>query len=422
VSQKSSPGKFGAFLSKLGPGLITGAADDDPSGIGTYSIAGAQLGFTPLWIAWFSFPLMAAIQLMCARLGMVSGRGLGALIRKEYGNWILWPSCALLAAANIVNIGADLGAMAAAGAMISGISRHYFLPAFTVAIIAGMTWVSYRRIALVFKWMTLVLFAYIVAAILAKPDWGSVLHATVAPRFRWSGAYLSTFVAILGTTISPYLFFWQATQEVEEDREKGRVTLQQRQGATEQEKHDATVDVLTGMLFSNLIMYFIILTTGATLHVHGQTHITTTEQAAAALRPLAGEYAYILFTLGIVGTGMLSVPVLAGSTAFAISEGARWKNSLKYRPRQAPQFYLILSATLLAGMALNYLGFGVVAMLFWSAVVNGVLAPPLLVLVVLLASNKRVMGRHANSPVLRILGWSTVVVMTAAAVAMFVAS
>jgi NRAMP (natural resistance-associated macrophage protein)-like metal ion transporter len=416
---ESSPGGVQGFLAKLGPGLVTGAADDDPSGIGTYSIAGAQLGYSPLWIAWFSFPLMAAIQLMCARLGMVSGRGLGTLLRQYYGRWILWPSCVLLVIANVVNIGADLGAMAAASTMVTGVNPYYFLPLYTALMAVGMTWSSYRQIARVFKWMALVLFAYMIAAFLARPDWSVVLRATLVPRLQWSRSYLSTLVAILGTTISPYLFFWQATQEVEEDREKGRTTVKQRKGATDQEKRDSTLDVLTGMLFSNVIMFFIILTTGATLHAHGQTNITTTQQAAEALRPLAGKATYLLFTLGIIGTGMLSVPVLAGSTAFAIAEGAGWRNSLKLRPRQAPAFYGVLAVALLVGMIVNYAGFGVVAMLFWSAVLNGVLAPPLLVLVVLLSSNSSVMGRHANRPLLRFLGWLTVAVMTAAAVAMF---
>lgn len=417
---KPAPGALRTFLAKLGPGLVTGAADDDPSGIGTYSIAGARYGYAPLWIAWFTFPLMAATQLMCARLGMVSGRGLGALLRRQYGNWILWPACFLLAVANIVNIAADLGAMAATTSMLTTIPHGFLVVFYAVLLVAAMVWSSYRRIAATLKYMTAVLFAYVIAGWLAHPDWGQVLRATIVPHIEWSTSYLSTFVAILGTTISPYLFFWQATQEVEEDRDHGRVTLAQRQGATEQEKSDSTVDVMTGMLFSNIIMYFIVLTAAATLHAHGQTHISTTQQAAEALRPFAGRATYLLFTLGIVGTGMLSVPVLAGSTAYAICEGAKWRNSLKYPPRSAPRFYGVLAIVLLLGMALNYVGFGVVDMLFWSAVINGVLAPPLIVLVVHLSSKREVMGRHVCSPLLRGLGWITAAVMTFAAVAMFV--
>jgi NRAMP (natural resistance-associated macrophage protein)-like metal ion transporter len=415
----TSPGFLRRFLSTLGPGLITGASDDDPSGIGTYSIAGAQFGYLALWTAWLSFPLMAAVQLMCARLGMVSGRGLGALLRVQYGRWILWPACLLLAVANITNIAADLGGMAAATSLVTGTRAAWFTPLYALLIGGALAWSSYRRISLVFKWMTLVLFAYIVAAFLAHPDWHTVLARTFVPKIPNSANYRATLVAILGTTISPFLFFWQATQEVEEDRERGRTTLRMRKGATAAEERASRIDVISGMLFSNLIMYFIILTTAATLHVHGRTGIETVEQAAEALRPLAGNAAYLLFTLGLVGTGMLSVPVLAGSTAFAIAEGAGWRNSLEYRPRKAPEFYCILFAALALGAGLNYAGFGVVAMLFWSAVINGILAPPLIVLVVLLSSNRRIMGKYTASPLLQCLGWLTALAMIAAGVAMF---
>jgi len=412
-------GRVRAFFSKLGPGLITGASDDDPSGIATYSIAGAQFGYAPLWISWFSFPLMTAVQLMCARLGMVSGRGLASLLRNRYPRWVLWSSCALLVIANVVNIGADLGGMADATALVTGIKPYYFTPLYAGAMLWLLGWSSYRRIATTFKWMTLVLFAYVIAAFLAHPNWAGVFQATLLPRVQSSRAYLAMLVAILGTTISPYLFFWQATQEVEEDRDKGKTTLAQRQGATDEEVHDSRTDVITGMLFSNLIMYFIILTTAATLHGHGETRIATTRQAAEALRPLAGDATYFLFTLGIVGTGMLSVPVLAGSTAFGVAEGAGWRNSLKYKPHLAPRFYAVLTAALFVGMLLNYAGFPVVSMLFWSAVVNGVLAPPLVVLVVLLSADRRIMGDRVVSPLLRGLGWLTAAVMTLAAIGMF---
>jgi NRAMP (natural resistance-associated macrophage protein)-like metal ion transporter len=405
---------------KLGPGLVTAASDDDPSGIGTYSIAGAQFGYSPLWTVWFLFPLLVAVQLMCARLGMVSGRGLAGLLRTRYGRWALWPACFLLVAANLVNIGADLGAMAAAAGMVTRLRAYLFTPLFAVGILALLAWWPYRRIAHVLKWMTLVLFAYVIAGFRAHPDWHTVLLATFVPHAEWSPSYLNMFVALAGTTISPYLFFWQATQEVEEDREKGKATVAQRKGATDAETQDSKVDVMTGIVFSQLIVYFIILTAAATLNAHGQTQIATTQQAAEALRPFAGNATYLLFTLGIVGTGMLSVPVLAGSTAFAIAEGAGWSNSLRYRPRQARAFYGVLAASLLLGMAMNYLGLQVVSMLFWSAVVNGLLAPPLLVLVVLLSSDPRVMGAHVSSPTLRVFGWLAVFVMGAAAVGMLV--
>jgi NRAMP (natural resistance-associated macrophage protein)-like metal ion transporter len=416
---KASPGQIRRFFAALGPGLVTGASDDDPSGIGTYSIAGAQFGYLALWTAWLSFPLMAGVQLMCARLGLVSGRGLGALIRIHYGRRVLWAACFLLVIANVTNLGADLGGMASASAMVTGIKAIWFTPLYALLMAAGVSWSSYRRIAGVFKWLTLVLFAYLMAAFLAHPDWHAVAIHTLIPKITNSAAYRATLVAILGTTISPFLFFWQATQEVEEDRDRGRTTVAMRQGATPAEEKASRVDVITGMLFSNVIMYFIILTTAGTLHAHGRTDISTVEQAAQALRPLAGNAAYLLFTLGLVGTGMLSVPVLAGSTAFAVAEGAGWRNSLEYRPRQAPEFYGVLFAALALGAGLNYLGFGVVAMLFWSAVINGILAPPLIVLVVLLSGNRKIMGEYAASPYLRALGWLTAGVMLVAAIAMF---
>ena len=417
---QTSPGKVRRFFAALGPGLITGASDDDPSGIGTYSIAGAQFGYSTLWTAWFLFPLMAAVQLMCARLGMVSGRGLGGLLRIHYGRWVLWPACLLLTIANTINIAADLGGMAAATSMMTGLSAAWFTPVYAIAIVVLMVWSSYRCIASIFKGLTLVLFAYVVAAVLAHPDWHSVLVRTFVPELSNSRTYMATLLAVLGTTISPFLFFWQATQEVEEEREKGRTTVAMRQGATKAEERASRIDVITGMLFSNVIMYFIVLTTAATLHAHGKTSIQTVEQAAEALRPLAGNATYLLFTVGLIGTGMLSVPVLGASTAFAIAEGAGWRNSLEYRPRRAPEFYGVLIVAVLLAAALNYAGFGVVPMLFWSAVLNGVLAPPLIVMVVLLSSNRRIMGDHAASPLLRVLGWLTAAVMLAASVALFI--
>ena len=408
------------FFSELGPGLITGAADDDPSGISTYSVTGASFGYAPLWTALFSFPLMASVQLMCARLGMVTGRGLAGVIRRNYSRWVLWGACSLLIVANVVNIGADLGGMAEATKMMTGVNSLVWTPVYAILITSLLFWTSYRFIAKVFKWLTLVLFAYVIAAFLAKPNWSAVLRPTFVPHIEWSSAYLATFVGILGTTISPYLFFWQASQEVEEERKVGRDTVAKRKGATQQELRKSRIDVLTGMFFSNLVMYFIILTTAATLHAHGQTSIETAQQAAEALRPLAGNGAYFLFTLGLIGTGMLGVPVLAGAAAYAIAEARAWRGTLEDRPRLAKKFYAVVAAAMLLGVGLQYLGVNAVKMLFWSAVLNGVLAPPLIVLVVLLTSSKKVMGEHVNSPLLKWLGWATAAVMAVAAVAMFV--
>jgi NRAMP (natural resistance-associated macrophage protein)-like metal ion transporter len=401
--------------------LITGAADDDPSGIGTYSVAGAALGYSVLWTALFSFPLMAAVQLMCARLGMVTGRGLGGVIRKRYPRWVLLAACLLLLVANIFNIAADLGGMGDAMHMVTGVPSWWWTPFFALSITVLLIWTSYKFIARVFKWLTLVLFAYVIAAFLAHPDWSAVIHATFIPHVTWTRTYMAILVGILGTTISPYLFFWQAAQEIEEERKEGKVTVAQRRGATDAELSIATTDVDTGMFYSNLVMYFIILTTAATLHAHGKNDIETAQQAAEALRPLAGGGAYWLFTLGLVGTGMLAVPVLAGSCAYAIAEAATWSEaSLSDRPRQAPRFYGVIALAMLIGLGLNFAGLNAVRMLFWSAVLNGVLAPPLVVLIVLLTSDAKVMGDRINSRTANLLGWICAAAMSIAAIAMLV--
>ena len=421
LPQPKPSGVIQQFLNNLGPGLITGAADDDPSGISTYSVAGAAFGYAFLWSALLTFPLMAAIQLMCARLGMVSGRGLAAAIRSRYSRWVLWPACLLLIVANVFNIGADLGGMADAMEMVTGMRSYYWTPFFALLITGLLMWTSYNLIAHIFKWLTLVLFAYVVTAFLARPDWGSVFYGTFVPHIQWTRSYMAVMVGILGTTISPYLFFWQAAEEVEEDRKRGKVTVKQRRGATNMELSAATSDVLTGMFFSNLVMFFIILTTAATLHAHGVQNIETARQASEALRPLAGAGAYWLFTLGLVGTGMLGVPVLAGSCAYTIAEAASWRGaSLNNKPDRAPQFYLVIAGAIVVGLALNFAGFNAVKMLFWSAVLNGVLAPPLIVLVVLLTSDKKVMGTRTNSRGTKILGWICAALMSAAAVALAV--
>jgi len=414
-------GRVRRFFLDLGPGLISGAADDDPSGIATYSVAGASLGYGPLWTALFSFPLMAAVQLMCARLGMVTGRGLAAVVRRRYPRGVLWGACLLLTVANVFNIGADLGGMAETTQMITGVNSLWWTPIYAGLMVVLLFGSSYRRVAQIFKWLTLVLFAYIVTAFVARADWTAVWHSTLVPDLRWSRDYLSVFVAILGTSISPYLFFWQAAQEVEEERAAGRRTVAQRKGATDGELRWARNDVLTGMLFSNLVMYFIILTTAATLHAHGLTQISTARQAAEALRPLAGNGAYWLFTIGLIGTGMLSVPVLAASSAFAVAESMAWGASLDQKPRLAPRFYAVLATALAIGMALDYTGIDAVKMLFWSAVLNGVLAPPLIVLVVLLTTDRTVMGDRTNPPLLRWMGWLAAGIMALASVGMFVA-
>ncbi len=416
------PGFLRRTLVVLGPGVITGAADDDPSGISTYSVAGAAYGYATLWITLLTFPLMAAVQLMCARLGIVTGQGLAAAVRSNYPRWVLWGACSILVVANVINIGADLGGMAEATQLITGIRPFLWIPIYAVLILGLLIWTSYKLIARVFKWMTLVLFAYVLTSFFAHVDWKQALVVTLVPHLEWSRGFLAVLVGILGTTISPYLFFWQAAEEVEEDRAKGRTTVAQRKGATIKELKDARADTVAGMFFSNFIMYFIILTTAATLHAHGHTQIATAREAAEALRPLAGNGAYLLFTLGLIGTGMLGVPVLVGSSAYAVAEGANWRGSMADRPKRARAFYGVMAVAMGLGFALNYMGLNAVKMLFWSAVINGLLAPPLILLVILLTSSREVMGKHVNSRMLKYLGWATFAVMTAAAAGMLITS
>jgi NRAMP (natural resistance-associated macrophage protein)-like metal ion transporter len=412
---------FRRFFGDLGPGLITGAADDDPSGISTYSVAGASFGFLPLWTALLSFPLMTAVQLMCARLGLVTGCGLAGVIRRRYPTWVLWGSCSLLVVANTINIAADLAGMADATRMVTGVPAALCVVGYATAMVSILFWSSYRSIARYFKWLTLVLVAYAVTAFVSHVDWRAALYGTFVPRVQWSRAFFSVLVAILGTTISPYLFFWQAAEEVEEERAMGR-NLKARRGATVEELAAARTDVMTGMFASNGIMYFIVLTTAATLHAHGQTTITTAQEAADALRPLAGSAAYWLFTLGLIGTGMLGVPVLAGSSAYAIAEARAWRGgSLNQKPGRARKFYTVIVVAMVLGIALDFLGFNSIKLLFMSAVVNGVLAPPLILLVLLLTRDPHVMRDAVNPPLLNALGWMTFAVMTIAAAGLFVA-
>lgn len=414
------PGRLRTFFVNLGPGIITGAADDDPSGISTYSIAGAWLGYLPLWTALFSFPLMCAVQLMCARLGLVTGQGLASVVRRRYRPSVLWFACTLLIVANVFNIAADLAGMAEASEMVTGLPSYYWTPAFTVLLISFLFFSSYRQIARIFKGLTLVLFVYIGTAFLARPNWYSVIQWTFVPGIEVSRAFLAIFVAILGTTISPYLFFWQAAQSVEQGRAQGGDGFEDDEVATKKALRGAKIDVLSGMFFSNLVMYFIILTAAATLHAHGQTNIETAQQAAEALRPIAGNGAYILFTAGLIGTGMLGVPVLAGSAAYAIAEAKNWRASLEDKPHISPNFYAVIAASMVLGLALDLVGFNALKLLFYSAVLNGILAPPLIALVVLLTSQPEVMGKWASPRPLRYLGWLTAAIMTAAVLGMFV--
>ncbi|MEK7385343.1 MAG: Nramp family divalent metal transporter [candidate division NC10 bacterium] len=410
------------YFKLLGPGLVTGASDDDPSGITTYSMAGASLGYGMLWTAIATFPLMAAVQLICARIGLVTGRGLAGAVRRHYPRPFLYAACLLLLAANVFNIAADLAGMAEAARMLTGVPALVWVPLFGVAILVVTVYASYGALARWLKWLTGLLFAYVAAAFLAKPDWRAALAASVLPTFRWDALFVATLVGVLGTTISPYLFFWQASHEVEEEKAHGRRTAAQRRGASDHELRDARLDVNTGMFFSNLVMYFIILATASTLHRAGIQEIETAREAAEALRPLAGDAAYFLFAVGLIGAGFLAVPILAGSASFAVAELFGWRSGLDLSPRRGRRFYLVFAYAMLGGMLLDLIQTSPIRMLFLAAVLNGILAPPLLVLVMLVSSNPNIMGERTNGPWLNILGWTATVLMTAAAVAFLVIS
>jgi NRAMP (natural resistance-associated macrophage protein)-like metal ion transporter len=408
------------WLKSLGPGLITGAADDDPSGIGTYSVAGAAFGFATLWTAIVTLPLMTVVQFICNKIAMVSGRGLAGVLRQHYPRWVLYPAILGLLIANTINVGADIAAIAAAFNLFVPIPIGLMIVPIAVLIVAMQVWAKYKTIVRIFKWLALTLFAYIGAAILAKPHWGEALRATFMPQLRFDHEYLTTVVAILGTTISPYLFFWQSSQQVEEEVSEGRVTRAQRIGASDAELRRARIDTISGMFFCSVIFYFVILACGATLHASGNTEIRSAADAAEALRPLAGGFATYLFAIGMIGAGFLAVPVLSGSSAYAVAEAFGWKYGLDTKPWEARQFYAVIALSTLVGIGIDFLGINPIRALFWTAVINGVIAPPLLVLIMLASNNKKVMGRRVNAWFTNAVGWTATAVMFAAAIGMFV--
>ncbi len=407
------------FISVLGPGLITGAADDDPSGISTYSVAGAATGYSMLWLTLISTPMMAAIQGMCARIGMVSGEGLAAVMRKRLPRWAAYGLAALVIVANTFNIGADIGGMADAAHLVVPIPIDALVFLFGIALIAAQTWLSYPRIAQVFKWLTLALFAYIVTAFVVRPPWGEVLLRFAVPHLRFDSAWLSTMVGVLGTTITPYLFYWQSSLMVEEDREAGKTTVTARRGTDADSIRNMHADVNTGMIFSNLVALFIIVTTAATLGARGQHNIANAQQAAQALKPLAGPFAELLFALGMVGTGILAVPVLATSSAYVAAQTFRFREGLSEPVHRAPRFYFIIAAGILIGIAMNLLRIDAIKALFWSAVLNGIAAVPLIGVIVWLASSRQIMGQWRSSVAARVWGWATFALMGAATCGMF---
>jgi NRAMP (natural resistance-associated macrophage protein)-like metal ion transporter len=420
IQASTKPNPLKRFFRVLGPGLITGAADDDPSGIATYSIAGAQMGTAMLWSAFITWPFMGAVQFMCARIGMVTGAGLGAALRRKIPRWLIFAGALGLLAANTINVGSDLSGMADAAEMLTGVNSHVSVVVFGIAIAFATIRFRYHQIAMIMKWLAAVLFAYVITAFIARPDWGRVLRDTFVPSWPRNHAAWENLVAILGTTISPYLFFWQAAEEVEEEKAMGRRLLRQRQGATKQEIIDRKIDVGTGTFFSNFVMYFIILTTALVLHAQGIRDIETSRQVAEALRPLAGTLAYLLYTIGIIGVGFLAIPTLAGSAAYAFAETFSWKEGLDEPFRGAIPFYAVLIFSMLFGVAMDFLNINPVKALFATAVINGVLAPFLLVGVLVVASDRKLMrGQPSSSLSLAAVSVITLVMFGAAA-AMFI--
>ena len=409
------------WLQMLGPGLITGASDDDPSGIGTYSQVGAQFGYAMLWTMLFSYPLMSGIQEISARIGRVTGRGIAGNMRKYYPRWLTYIIAGLLVIANVINLGADLSAMGAALQLLIGGSVLLYAVMFAVISLLLQIFVPYKKYVNLLKWLTLVLFAYVATVFVVRVPWGEALHSTFIPALEFKADYLAALIAVLGTTISPYLFFWQASQEVEEiDLAPTEQALKESPYQAPKQMGRIKADTYIGMGISNLIAFFIILTSAVTLHAHGKTDIQSAAQAAEALRPVAGDFAFALFAVGIIGTGLLAVPVLAGSAAYAGSGVFGWSASLERQALQAKRFYGVLAAATLIGLGLNFTSIDPIKALFWAAVINGVLAGPVMVVIMLMATNPAVMGQFSLSRRLRITGWLATAVMLVAAGGLFV--
>ena len=408
------------WLNKLGPGLITGAADDDPSGIATYSQAGAQFGLNLLWTMLFTYPLMVGIQIVSARIGRVTGKGLAGNIREHFPRWLLYVIVGLLLVANTINIAADVSAMGDALALLIGGSARLYAVCFGLISLLLQIFLPYSRYVGILKWLTLALLAYVGVIFAVHISWPQVGMSIIAPQLHWNAATITTIVAVFGTTISPYLFFWQASQEVEEleanpDRQPLILAPEQARNSFRRIK----IDTYFGMGFSNLVAFFIILTTAVTLHVHGVIDIQTSAEAANALRPIAGEFAFLLFAAGIIGTGLLAVPVLAGSAAYAMAGAFNWKKGLEQKPAAAKRFYAIIAISTLVGVALGFAPIDPIKALYWSAVINGVISVPIMAVMMLLAARSNVMGRFVITRRLKWLGWLATATMAVAVVAMF---
>ncbi|HEY2066918.1 MAG TPA: divalent metal cation transporter [Gemmatimonadaceae bacterium] len=409
-----------AFWKALGPGIIVGAADDDPSGIATYSVVGAQLGPAMLWTALLTWPLMAAVQTMCARIGMVTGQGLAAALHAKFPRRLLAVAAAALLIANTLNLGADLAAMADAAQLLTGVASHIWVVVFGVVIAVATVRLRYAQLANALKWLALALFVYVIAGIRLAPDWRVVAHAALVPSLPRGHAAWQALVAILGTTISPYLFFWQASQEVEEEKAKGRRRLADRIGAAPSELLTRKLDVAVGTFFSNAVMFFIILTTWLALNRHGVTNVETSKDVAAALEPLAGRFSALLYTIGIIGTGTLAIPTLAGSAAYALAETFDWHQGIDEPYLEARAFYTVVIVSFVVGVGMDFAGVNAVKALYWSAVLNGLLAPFLLLGILIVASDATVMKQQPSSRLGRFTVALTTAAMFGAAIAMFV--
>ena len=420
--QKSTEGGAARrFIQRLGPGLITGASDDDPSGIGTYSEAGAQLGFSIGWTMLLTFPLMAAIQEISARVGRTTGHGISGNLCRHYPMWLLQAIVTLLFIANTINIGADLSAMADAAKLLLGGPSFLYVVIFGTICVAGIVFVHYDRYVMVLKWLTISLFAYVAALFATNVPWAEALSGALVPRIVWSSEFFTTLVAILGTTISPYLFFWQASEEAEDvhvNRQRKSLLRAPRQALDAFARIRA--DTLVGMAFSNIIALAIIFTTAATLNKAGVTNIETSAQAAEALRPIAGDFAFVVFALGIIGTGLLAVPVLAGSAAYAIGEACKWPVGLSREPKEAVAFYSTLAAAAILGVAITLSPIDPIKALYWSAVINGVVAVPVMTVMMLMTAQTRIMGKFTVTGWLRWLGWTSTIAMGACVAGMIV--
>jgi NRAMP (natural resistance-associated macrophage protein)-like metal ion transporter len=400
-------------LKKLGPGFITGASDDDPSGIATYSQTGAKFGYGQLWLIPFCYPFMVAIQEMCGRIGMVTGKGLSGVLRRHYPKWAVYMATSLLVIANVVNIGADLGAMATSARMLIGLPYAFWIIMITLLILILEIAVQYRVYAKLLMILTFTLFSYFLTALIVKQDWGQILKSSLLPRMTFSKDFVFNMVAFLGTTITPYLFFWQADEEVEEEIIEHKI-VSIGVGIPRVARYDVRnmrYDTIFGMLFSQIMTFMIVITTAATLYANGITNISTASEAAQALKPLAGEFAYLLFALGIIGTGLLAVPVLSGSAAYAVSEAMGWKSGLGKTLREVPGFYGVIVVATVLGLLLDFFGIDPIKALYYAAAINGLLSPPLMIFILLIGNNKKIMGKYVNKRLSRIMTVIIIAVM-----------